>query len=214
MLKARRPPQDADGACCAWPGTEACQTVLGSLHSCLIADTAKFTSRKADRLACLIAPFKLGHPEVLTGASFSGSSRDDRGADQSVHHWLWPRRPHRSHLCRPRRCRIRAGLLLSDLHVHENLWAPAACCGAGPVGRLSLATPTRHRSSSARCCPVVLLLAHALPLLPAELQPVMLEGWMANGIAAGGQLTTTHEVGAGCASAGSPRLAACRGWCR
>lgn len=28
----------------------------------------------------------------------------------------------------------------------------------------------------------------------AELQPVMLEGWMANGIAAGGQLTTTHEV--------------------
>lgn len=28
----------------------------------------------------------------------------------------------------------------------------------------------------------------------AELAPVMLEGWMANGIAAGGQLTTTHEV--------------------
>ncbi|KAI3427993.1 hypothetical protein D9Q98_006381 [Chlorella vulgaris] len=28
----------------------------------------------------------------------------------------------------------------------------------------------------------------------AELHPVMLEGWMANGIAAGGQLTTTHEV--------------------
>lgn len=28
----------------------------------------------------------------------------------------------------------------------------------------------------------------------AELQPVMLEGWMANGIAAGGQLTTTHDV--------------------
>ncbi|GAB4818193.1 hypothetical protein N2152v2_005239 [Parachlorella kessleri] len=28
----------------------------------------------------------------------------------------------------------------------------------------------------------------------AELQPVMLEGWMANGIAAGGQLTTTTDV--------------------
>ncbi|EFN57908.1 hypothetical protein CHLNCDRAFT_57025 [Chlorella variabilis] len=30
----------------------------------------------------------------------------------------------------------------------------------------------------------------------AELQPIMLEGWLANGIAAGGQLTTTHEAGA------------------
>jgi hypothetical protein len=28
----------------------------------------------------------------------------------------------------------------------------------------------------------------------AELHPVMLEGWMANGIAAGGQLTTTTDV--------------------
>lgn len=32
------------------------------------------------------------------------------------------------------------------------------------------------------------------PAPPTELQPVMLEGWLANGIAAGGQLTTTHEV--------------------
>lgn len=28
-------------------------------------------------------------------------------------------------------------------------------------------------------------------LARAELEPVLLEGWMANGIAAGGQLTTT-----------------------
>ena len=28
----------------------------------------------------------------------------------------------------------------------------------------------------------------------AELKPVMLEGFLANGIAAGGQLTTTHDV--------------------
>eukprot|EP00889_Picochlorum_renovo_P001780 jgi/Picre1/28810/NNA_004207.t1 len=28
----------------------------------------------------------------------------------------------------------------------------------------------------------------------AELKPIMLEGWMANGIAAGGQLTTTSDV--------------------
>ena len=28
----------------------------------------------------------------------------------------------------------------------------------------------------------------------ANLEPIMYEGWMANGIAAGGQLTTTHEV--------------------
>jgi thioredoxin reductase (NADPH) len=28
----------------------------------------------------------------------------------------------------------------------------------------------------------------------AELKPILFEGWMANGIAAGGQLTTTSEV--------------------
>lgn len=28
----------------------------------------------------------------------------------------------------------------------------------------------------------------------AELAPIMFEGWMANGIAAGGQLTTTTDV--------------------
>jgi thioredoxin reductase (NADPH) len=38
------------------------------------------------------------------------------------------------------------------------------------------------------------ILTQIYTLLHTELKPVMLEGWMANGIAAGGQLTTTTDV--------------------
>lgn len=86
----------------------------------------------------------------------------------------------------------------------EQLHTKVCIIGSGPAGHTAAIYAARAGTSKLNSNPphdqhnpFSFLLAHTTSTpyqISAELSPIMLEGWLANGIAAGGQLTTTTDV--------------------